>query len=76
MNKSDQRFDKKNPIDSFCIKNGSFYVQSPTSHQISLINEVEKNKLADASILLTGCGGFLGYYFMHFLSKYIEAQTV
>lgn len=26
----------------------------------------ERGKLKDATILITGCGGFLGYYFMHF----------
>ena len=30
----------------------------------------ELNKLRNSTILLTGCGGFLGYYFMHFFAHY------
>lgn len=29
----------------------------------------EKAKFKDATVLITGCGGFLGYYFMHFLAS-------
>lgn len=29
----------------------------------------EKAKFKDATVLITGCGGFLGYYFMHFLNS-------
>ncbi len=32
----------------------------------------EKGKFKDATILFTGCGGFLGYYFMHFFAEYAE----
>jgi UDP-glucuronate decarboxylase len=28
----------------------------------------EKDKFKDSTILITGCGGFLGYYFMHFFN--------
>ena len=34
------------------------------------LSEKEKMKLADATVLITGCGGFLGYYFMHFLEAF------
>ncbi|MGY6741093.1 MAG: NAD-dependent epimerase/dehydratase family protein [Cecembia sp.] len=36
----------------------------------------EKEKFKDATVLLTGCGGFLGYYFMHFLSAYSEQLEI
>ncbi len=36
------------------------------------LTEQEKNKLKNATVLLTGCGGFLGYYFMHFFAHYAE----
>src|SRR5690606_13292819 len=31
-----------------------------------------KDKLRNSTILITGCGGFLGYYFMHFFAHYAE----
>jgi UDP-glucuronate decarboxylase len=34
-----------------------------------LSNE-EKSKFKHSTVLLTGCGGFLGYYFVHFFTKY------
>ena len=36
----------------------------------------ERNKLKDSTILITGCGGFLGYYFMHFLSNFAEELKI
>lgn len=32
------------------------------------LTQPEKEKLKGSTILITGCGGFLGYYFMHFFS--------
>ncbi|WP_026888260.1 NAD-dependent epimerase/dehydratase family protein [Clostridium beijerinckii] len=34
------------------------------------LSEEEINKLTDSTILITGCAGFLGYYFIHFLYKF------
>jgi UDP-glucuronate decarboxylase len=36
------------------------------------LSDEEKIKFKDSRILVTGCGGFLGYYFMHFFSAYSE----
>lgn len=36
----------------------------------------EKAKFNNATVLLTGCGGFLGYYFVHFLTKYREQLNI
>ncbi|MCK0131210.1 NAD-dependent epimerase/dehydratase family protein [Flavobacteriaceae bacterium F08102] len=36
------------------------------------LSAAEINKLKDSTILITGCGGFLGYYFMHFFASYAE----
>lgn len=36
------------------------------------LSAAEKEKLKNSTILLTGCGGFLGYYFMHFFAHYAE----
>jgi UDP-glucuronate decarboxylase len=32
------------------------------------LSENEKLKFKNSTVLITGCGGFLGYYFMHFLN--------
>lgn len=37
-----------------------------------LQNIEHKEKLRDATILITGCAGFLGFYFMGFFSKYAK----
>lgn len=36
----------------------------------------EKEKFKDASILITGCAGFLGFYLMSFLSEYSDSLGV
>lgn len=40
------------------------------------LSDEEKEKFEDATILITGCGGFLGYYFMHFFDKYAEKLSI
>ena len=36
----------------------------------------EKDKFSGSTILITGCGGFLGYYFMHFFNEYAEDLSI
>lgn len=36
----------------------------------------QKEKFENTKILITGCGGFLGYYFLHFFVKYAEELGV
>lgn len=36
------------------------------------LTEQEREKLRHSTIIITGCGGFLGYYFMHFFSHFSE----
>jgi UDP-glucuronate decarboxylase len=36
------------------------------------LTEHEKEKLRESTILITGCAGFLGYYFMQFFSHFSE----
>src|SRR5574344_405450 len=36
------------------------------------LSDVERVKFKDSTILITGCGGFLGYYFMHFFDAKAE----
>ena len=38
----------------------------------SALSAEEKDRLRNSTLLLTGCGGFLGYYFMHFFAHYAE----
>lgn len=40
------------------------------------LSEKEKDRLRNSTILLTGCGGFLGYYFMHFFSHYADELQI
>ena len=36
------------------------------------LSDAERDKLRNSTIMLTGCGGFLGYYFMHFFTHFAE----
>ncbi len=36
----------------------------------------EKSKFENSTLLITGCGGFLGYYFMHFFKEYAEDLSI
>ena len=40
------------------------------------LTDAEKAKFDNSTVLLTGCGGFLGYYFVHFLTKYKEQLNI
>lgn len=40
------------------------------------LTDSEKSKFKNSTILITGCGGFLGYYFMHFFDKYGEELSI
>ena len=40
------------------------------------LSKEEKSKFKDSTILITGCGGFLGYYFMHFFKEYAQDLSI
>ena len=42
-------------------------------HTFAGLSLDEKRKFKDATILITGCGGFLGYFFMNFFQEKAEA---
>lgn len=42
----------------------------------SKLSNEEKEKLRDSNVLITGCAGFLGYYFMHFFSHFSKALNI
>lgn len=49
-------------------------LQRDFEHTLNGLSTEEKARLQDSTILITGCGGFLGYYFMHFFNA--EAETL
>ena len=49
-------------------------LQKDFEHTLNCLSAQEKARLQDSTILITGCGGFLGYYFMHFFNA--EAETL
>ncbi|MBD0384328.1 NAD-dependent epimerase/dehydratase family protein [Paenibacillus sedimenti] len=53
------------------MSNNTIY-QTDLQYMFQNLDSSEKAKLKNASILITGCAGFLGYYFMSFLSEYSE----
>lgn len=40
------------------------------------LNESEKERFNGSTVLITGCAGFLGYYFMQFLAKYADELNI
>jgi len=40
------------------------------------LSSKEKNKFKNSTIIITGCGGFLGYYFMHFFAHYANELKI
>ncbi|WP_460578203.1 NAD-dependent epimerase/dehydratase family protein [Hymenobacter coalescens] len=40
------------------------------------LSEAEKTKLRGATVLLTGCGGFLGHFFLHFFAAYARELSL
>lgn len=53
-------------------KNENSIYNSDLTYIFDKLDLDEKEKLKGSSILITGCAGFLGYYFMSFLSDYSE----
>jgi len=46
------------------------------SHTYCMLTDKELSKMENKTILITGCAGFLGYYFMHFFRKYKEKMNI
>ncbi|WP_233709926.1 MULTISPECIES: NAD-dependent epimerase/dehydratase family protein [unclassified Helicobacter] len=40
------------------------------------LNSKQRNKLQGSTILVTGCGGFLGFYLMHFFVQYAKTLNL
>ena len=43
-------------------------LEEDISYILNKLSSLEKKKLNNSTIIITGCGGFLGYYFMHFFA--------
>ena len=41
-------------------------------HILHHLSTKEREKFKGATVIMTGCGGFLGYYFMHFFAHYAD----
>ena len=41
-------------------------------YTLSKLTESERKKLTNSTVLLTGCAGFLGYYFLHFFQEHAQ----
>lgn len=48
----------------------NYILKEDLAYVFKKLSAREKEKFRDTSILITGCGGFLGYYFMHFFAEY------
>jgi UDP-glucuronate decarboxylase len=51
-------------------------LQKDFDHTLNGLTAVEKAKLEDSTILITGCAGFLGYYFMNFFADKAEELKI
>ncbi len=40
------------------------------------LSAAEQNKLKDSTVFITGCAGFLGYYFLHFFQAYAAQLNI
>ena len=45
-------------------------------YTLSRLTPAEQNKLSGSTILLTGCSGFLGYYFLHFFKAHAKTLAI
>jgi UDP-glucuronate decarboxylase len=57
-------------------KSGKDILSEDMRKILESLSQTEKNKLKDAILLVTGCGGFLGYYFLHFFSLFYKELGV
>lgn len=51
-------------------------LQKDFDHTLNGLTAIEKAKLENSTILITGCAGFLGYYFMNFFANKAEELKI
>lgn len=49
---------------------------SDLQHTFDMLSKEERGRLYGKSILITGCAGFLGFYFMNFFSRYRDELDI
>lgn len=50
-------------------KSSNYILNEDMDYIFDKLSNQEKSKFKDSTVLVTGCGGFLGYYFMHFFNS-------
>ena len=58
-----------NLIKSYKTNHMDRILNQDLNHTLEGLTAVERAKLQGSTILITGCAGFLGYYFMHFFHR-------
>lgn len=51
-------------------------LETDLAYTYNKLNVKERKKLSNSTILITGCAGFLGFYFLHFLYRYREELSL
>jgi UDP-glucuronate decarboxylase len=51
-------------------------LENDFNHTLNGLSPQERQKLQGSTLLITGCAGFLGYYYMHFLDAKAEALGI
>jgi UDP-glucuronate decarboxylase len=56
--------------------NKNYILREDMEYILHKLSEEERQKFNGSTILITGCGGFLGYYFMHFFDTYADKLNI
>ena len=51
-------------------------LEADLAYTYKKLSAKEHEKLSNSTILITGCAGFLGFYFLHFLYRYREELSL
>ena len=57
------------------MKNGK-QLEADLQHTLDKLNAAERERLQDATVLVTGCAGFIGYYMMQFFRRYADELSL
>jgi UDP-glucuronate decarboxylase len=63
-------------IDTQPLKTTNPILQQDMIAIYNQLSDQEREKFRNATILVTGCGGFLGYYFMHFFAHFAQELEI
>lgn len=51
-------------------------VKEDMDYILKKLSKEERGKFNNSTVLITGCGGFLGYYFMHFFDSFADELNI